>query len=602
MQAVYPKFPIGILVLSSSLRVIECDLIFCELFNIQLADIKAKSIDDLLYIRDRKGSRHFHEKVNQYQKGFEEVLCVLRIGKRNFFSHIRFVHQDDNWILYIEPLEREGDLVSQLYERQERWINIINNSNEGIAILDHENNLIEYNQKFLDLLQIRSIHDALLSDEAILKKNIFHLLEGEEFSLMEQSLEEVKYKKGTNLHKVVNYKNSYLNFTFAPLVFPVSGIIGKSLVINDLTAQRQSTRFGRIVDNSINEIYVFNAVTLQFVQVNLGARENLQFSMEELIHLTPLDLKPEYTLETFEELIKPLRENRKPLITFETVHKRKDGSLYPVSVRLQLMHDEIPPVFLAIIEDITQRKLAEDKLSQYAIELRRSNEELSDFAMIASHDLIEPLQKINSFSHLLHERTRNLDEKCQDYIHRIEKSSSRMHKLITDLLEMSKVTAETKSFKYYDLSQICKDSVINLESRIEKTQGKVIIEDMPSAEVDPNQMSRLFQNLIGNSLKYCREGIPPIVNIYGKRTENEKIEIVLDDNGIGFDEKFAEKIFQPFQRLHGKSSYEGTGMGLAICKKIIDRHHGTIFARSKDSFGATFIITIPERQKILVSH
>ncbi|MBT5260651.1 MAG: PAS domain S-box protein [Nitrospina sp.] len=123
-----------------------------------------------------------------------------------------------------------------------------------------------------------------------------------------------------------------------------------------------TTRFGRILDNSSNEIYVFDASTLHFVQVNSGARKNLGYSMDELTHLTPLELKPEHTLETFEKLIEPLRSGKKSMIVFETVHKRKDGMLYPVEVKLQLMHEETPPVFIAIIQDATMRKQAEEKL------------------------------------------------------------------------------------------------------------------------------------------------------------------------------------------------------------------------------------------------
>lgn len=229
-------------------------------------------------------------------------------------------------------------------------------------------------------------------------------------------------------------------------------------------------------------------------------------------------------------------------------------------------------------------------------ELERSNRDLKEFTSIASHDLKEPLRKVINFGEFLKNKITNVDEEGHHYIDKIQDASIRMNTLIDDLLIFSSVSTKEKTFERYDLTKIAQDSLINLENRIEKTQGKVNIDNLPSIEVDPNQIRQLFQNLIGNSLKYHREGTPPAVNICSKSCENEKVEILIEDNGIGFDEKYTDKIFKPLERLHGRNAYEGNGIGLAICKKIVDRHHGTFSVKSAEGKGSTFIITLPEKQ------
>jgi len=367
----------------------------------------------------------------------------------------------------------------------------------------------------------------------------------------------------------------------------------QSLNKQKMESEQLQIRFGRILENSFSEIYIFNSVSLKFIQVNAGAQKNLGYDMDELVQRTVYDLKQGFTKETFEELLAPLRNNEEQVLTFEATHTRKDNSTYPVSVRLQLMQNESPPVFLAIVNDISERKIAENRLLQYSIELERSNRELNDFASIAAHDLNEPLRKVITFSDCLNNANDNLDEKSLDYIDRMQKATGRMQDLISDLLEFSSVTLRPQFFQKHDLVQIISESLLNLETRIEASNGKVEIAELPSIEVDSSQMRQLFQNLIGNSLKYCREGVSPVVKINCLLTGNNYIDIILEDNGIGFEEEYIERIFQPFQRLHGRSAYEGTGMGLAICKKIVEHHNGNITAKSTVGKGSTFIVTIP---------
>lgn len=234
--------------------------------------------------------------------------------------------------------------------------------------------------------------------------------------------------------------------------------------------------------------------------------------------------------------------------------------------------------------------------------LQRSNEDLEEFAYIASHDLQEPLRKIKSFGDMLVSTYQNaLGAEGQDYLKRMQKAAGRMQSLITDLLTFARVSSKARPFVPVDLSEITAEVLCDLESRIKSTNGSVNVQPLPTIESDAIQMRQLMQNLIGNGLKFHRNGIPPFVSVEGHVRQNrsdepEFCEITVSDNGIGFEEKFRDRIFTPFQRLHGLGQYEGTGIGLAICKKIVERHSGTITARSTPGEGTTFIITLPIRQ------
>ncbi|MEN6438441.1 MAG: PAS domain S-box protein [Syntrophobacter sp.] len=231
-------------------------------------------------------------------------------------------------------------------------------------------------------------------------------------------------------------------------------------------------------------------------------------------------------------------------------------------------------------------------------DLERSNRALQDFASIASHDLKEPLRKIISFGNILEQKhSDSIGASGNEYLRRITAASQRMQSLITALLEYSKITANTEHFGKVDLSEIVRDVIMDLEVRIESSGGKVLVGDLPVVEADPVQMRQLFQNLIANALKFHGEGKRPLVKVGLSAELGHAPRIVIEDNGIGFDEEHVETIFAPFHRLHGKSSrYEGTGMGLAICRKIVEQHGWSITARSQPGIGSSFIISIPSLQ------
>jgi PAS domain S-box-containing protein len=288
---------------------------------------------------------------------------------------------------------------------------------------------------------------------------------------------------------------------------------------------------------------------------------------------------------------------------------RKDGSSFPAEyVRTPIKEKDREIGAVVIFKDITERRRAEEAINRKAAELARSNAELEQFAYVASHDLQEPLRKIQAFGDRLKTKCDavNLQE-GRDYLERMQSAAARMQTLINDLLTFSRVISASQPFVPVELNAVIKGVLSDLEVRIEQTKAKVQVGDLPTIEADALQMRQLLQNLIGNALKFQPPDAQPIINVQGRILKEpfagspgedayaEQCELTIQDNGIGFDEKYLEKIFAVFQRLHGRNEYEGTGVGLAVCRRITDRHGGTITAKSKPGQGAMFIITLPVR-------
>ena len=244
---------------------------------------------------------------------------------------------------------------------------------------------------------------------------------------------------------------------------------------------------------------------------------------------------------------------------------------------------------------------AQVALAEAAARLTRSNADLQEFAYIASHDLQEPLRKITAFgSRLQAKYGAELGDQGRDYLERMTGASRRMQSLIEDLLTYSRVTTKAQAYEFIDLGELVREVLSDLETRIDDTQGRIELGKLPTIEADPTQMRQLLQNLIGNALKFHHPEQPPVVIIHAEPSrlgDTDSVRLSVKDNGIGFDAKYAERIFGPFQRLHGRGEYQGTGIGLSVCKKIANRHGGDIQAVSEPGKGAIFTIHLPLRQQ-----
>lgn len=301
-------------------------------------------------------------------------------------------------------------------------------------------------------------------------------------------------------------------------------------------------------------------------------------------------------------------ETREPRALETTlITKQKGNELYALIESVIVVDDKGGEQCRMLITDISGRRKAEEAVKIYIKKLEQSNQELQDFACIASHDLHEPLRKICTFGDQLAKKYSDLlGDEGRDYLDRMIKSSNRMKDMIEGLLNYSRVETRGGPFKEIDLARAIKDVLSDLDLRIKQAEAVVEVGELPSIEGDLSQMRQLFQNFILNSLKFHGEK-KPVIRIYNNdardapatspgRPVGEWSHIHVEDNGIGFDEKYLDRIFTLFQRLHGRSAYEGTGMGLAICKRIVERHHGAITAKSVPGKGSTFIVTLPLKQ------
>ncbi|MEE8575560.1 MAG: ATP-binding protein [Thermodesulfobacteriota bacterium] len=291
---------------------------------------------------------------------------------------------------------------------------------------------------------------------------------------------------------------------------------------------------------------------------------------------------------------------------FEVAVEKEDGVVIYMELRGRDIEYKGRATKVLVFRDISDRKLAELRIKEYAVKLESSNRELSEFAFTASHDLREPLRKINAYSELLTEECGDvLNEDGKGYITSIQNAIVRMQNLMTALLSYSRITTSEDPFIRTELSEVTKEAVDDLQVLLRESGGTVeIAEDMPIVEGDQVQLRQLLFNLIGNALKYRKKDIPPVVKvtaavISGDRPGAEGPYCIINvaDNGIGFDEKYAEKIFTVFQRLHGRDEYEGTGIGLALCNKIVTRHGGAISAESRPGEGSVFKVALPTHQR-----
>ncbi len=343
----------------------------------------------------------------------------------------------------------------------------------------------------------------------------------------------------------------------------------------------------------------------KLLETNPAFQQMLGYTAEELRNLSVLDLTYPADLEDEVRAVRTAISAQPPSY-FQSEKRYIHRNGWPIWGRLTLSfitdNQGQPRYGLAVVENITEQKRSQEQLKAYAAELERSNRELQDFAYIASHDLQEPLRKIRAFGDRLQSRYHEqLDEHGRDYLERMQRAVTRMQTLIQDLLTYSRVTTKAQPFMPVELNVVVREVLSDLETRLEEVGGQVEVVNLPTIEADRTQMQQLFQNLISNALKFHKAGQAPLVTIAAEMLPEpthgtQFCQITVQDNGIGFDEKYLERIFGVFQRLHGRVSYEGSGIGLAICRKIVERHGGRLTARSKVGEGATFIVILPVKQ------
>jgi signal transduction histidine kinase len=306
---------------------------------------------------------------------------------------------------------------------------------------------------------------------------------------------------------------------------------------------------------------------------------------------------------TDEEASRALSERRDPTALSQRAiikQRLRDGRIIAV------MNEPMPDGgTIATYQDITEEERHAQQTQEYLKKLERSNRELQEFAYVASHDLQEPLRKIEAFGDRLNKRYGELlPEEGKMFVDRMQNAAERMRRLINDLLSYSRVVTKANPFVAVDLKEVLAGVLSDLQIRLDESKGEIRVGELPSLEADPTQMRQLFQNLLSNALKFSKPDVSPVIAINSRilapaqgEWGGDRVEITISDNGIGFDNAYKDQIFKIFQRLHGRLEYEGTGVGLATVRKIVERHGGSIDANGEPNVGATFTIVMPLNQE-----
>lgn len=465
---------------------------------------------------------------------------------------------------------------------------------------DTENRFLRVNRAFADVMN--------LSKEELEGRSLFDIYPREQAEAYWQDDKEVMSSgepKRNIIERMQTKKGDILWVKTDKILYrdeqgQIIGVIGFRLdITQSRIAEEALLRLSRAVEQSPATVIITD-INGDIQYVNPKFCQLTGYSPEEAIGKNPRFLKsnvqpPEVYKELWETIING-REWRG-----EFCNKKKDGTLYWefASVSPIRDHNGKTVSYLAVKEDITARKLFEEQLKTRNFELEiirreleRSNRDLEQFAYVASHDLQEPLRMVISYTQLLQKKYINqLDKDAGDFINNAVNGGVRMQALINDLLRYSRVNSKSKSFEQVQMSGVCADAVENLKVAIQESGAEIFYDSLPQVNGDPVQLTQLMQNFIGNAIKFCPKERTPKIHIRVEEHADEWVFSV-QDNGIGIEPEFRDKIFEIFQRLHPKEEYPGTGIGLAICKKIVERYGGRIWVESEPGKGTTFYFTI----------
>ena len=498
--------------------------------------------------------------------------------------------------LWLWHKEQRKQTEAKLKSNIEKYQIIFNESVAAIYVFDKEQNLIDSNQAGLDFLGY--------SREELLTLAIPDIEVSSESSLLQQQPllgetsttnweHQLIHKSG---HEVTVLGNSRkLNDTHG-------AVIGMQCTLIDITEQKQAQArqfdLGQMIKNSLNEIYIINKASLQFIYVNRSARKNLGYTMDELKQLTPLDLKPEFTLDAFHNLIKPLQSGQQNKIIFETIHQRKDRTTYWVEVHLQNSIYTGQPVLSATILDITKRKKSEQELFAAKMEAERANNTKSEFLSRMSHELRTPMNGILGMTDLMRDTV--LTEEQHEYVNILYQAGSSLCIILNDILDMSKIEAGALTLKHlaFDLKQTTQD-VSKLLAIQAKEKGLNFTLDYATDcphlfTGDAGRIRQILLNLAGNAIKFTEQGHILIkIKCNAIQDKQAQLYITVKDTGIGLTPEAKAKIFEPFTQADNNTQQQsGTGLGLPICKNLVALMNGEIGLESTPGKGSTFWISL----------
>jgi len=485
-------------------------------------------------------------------------------------------------------------------EEERRFRNVIlstqmETSIDGILVVGRRNGeILSYNRRFVDMWGIPTEVIESRSDERALQWVLSRVSDPDEFLQRVKQLYANREEAGQE--EVALQDGRVLERYSAPMFGSDRQYYGRIWYFRDITERKRAEQAEREAEEQFRSLFVatplptflWDLETLRYLEVNDAAVAHTGYSRDELLGMRITDIIPPEDVPGIVSRMQALGSVSRG----QGRHRLKDGRVAEVEADVHAVHFRGRRAVLAVIRDVTERKRAEEKLRQTMADLARSNKDLEQFAYVASHDLQEPLRMVSSYTQLLARRYEGqLDAAAQKYIAYAVDGANRMQRLIEDLLAYSRVGSRAKGFAPVDCAAVLDQALANLKAVIEQSGAVVTHDPLPTVVHDKLLLVQLFQNLIGNAIKFHVEA-PPRIHVSAEQKGDEWV-LAVRDNGIGIDPQYAERIFTIFQRLHTNEEYAGTGIGLAICKKIVERRGGRIWVESQPGQGSTFYFTVP---------
>jgi PAS domain S-box-containing protein len=592
-----------------SVAIQDKDLVFQWAYNPYAshpADIKGMRDTDLFTPEDAANLIKLKRKVFETGEEVREQIWLTMNGERTYLD------------LYLEPQRDDTGLITGIgvatvdLTRQElsdamlkRTLSLLNAALEATAdaiyVVDNEGKITGYNQKFMIMWNI---------PPAVLESGVNETVQNHILPQIKDpirfmsSIRELQVNPARESSDRVEFKDGKIFERYSKPQKIGDMIVGRVWSFRDVTERKRAEeaqiaseiRYRRLFEMAQDGILILDAETGQIMEVNPFLINMLGFSRDQFLgkKLWEIGLFKDIVAnkENFEEL------QRKEYVRYEDMPlETADRQRIAVEFISSVYEVNNKRVVQCNIRDITQRKKLEEDLVIKAEELARSNIELQQFAYIASHDLQEPLRAISGFAELLVKRYHGkIDEKADTYIDFITEGTTRMQQMIQDLLSYSRVQTQVHEFVLIDSNTALDLAISDLQVAAREHHAVITRDPLPSVYADLEQITKMFQNLISNAIKFHKPGMIPTVHISAKQDEKSWIFSV-SDNGIGIDRKYADRVFKIFQRLHTRDEYPGTGIGLAICKRIAEQHGGTIWIESVPGTGSQFYFTIPKRKK-----
>ncbi len=601
LSTAYKMIPDAILITDVDANIVEVNEATLELLGIKDRDeLIGKNARDFIIAKDLEKAQEDMKQI--LEKGYIKNLEYFALKKDGRMIPVEFSSslmrdaegEPKELATIIRDMTERKKAEKALLESEEKYRELVENTNEAIIVA--QDGMLKFcNPKAMELTGYSEEEMALtpfvdfihLEDREMVVQRPVGKLKGEEFphSYPFRLIDKEGNVKWVEINAVmIDWENKPATLNF------LDDITERKKAIEAL--RESEAKYSALVEKSKDGIVIIQDGVLKFV--NESSLNILGYPPEAIIGENFLKFVAEDHRKMVMKRYIDRMAGREVSNIYEIAIVRKNGTIFPVELNASLIEYEGKTADLVFIRDITERKCAAEKLRRTMDELERSNADLEQFINVAYHDLQEPLRMVSSYVQLLEQRYKGkLDEDAEEFIGYAVEGINHIHRLINDLLKYSTVGRHNKSFEPIDCTKVIEYTVNNLNAAIEESGAVITHDPLPTIMADGLEFAQLSQNLISNAIKFHGDE-PPSIHISAEQKENEWVFSVCD-NGIGIDPEFTDRIFTIFRRLHRRNEYPGTGIGLAMCKKIVERHGGRIWVESEPGKGSIFYFTIPKR-------